>query len=234
MTTRDITAEDSRNEKKFYFGMTPFRRVLTAIVVLVFKVLTRLEVSGQAYIPMEGAAVVAANHVNNLDVFPWQLALPRPLFFMAKAELFRNPLLDVVIRNLGAFPVRRGAKDQWALQHARQVLAHGQLLGMFPEGSRSRGKGLRVAKTGAARLAQEMGVPLIPVAISGTDQILKKFPHRAVVRVKILPPMYPRTGESPMVMTDRLMFTIAENLPESMRGVYAERLPEFSRAGKKS
>lgn len=218
---------DPRNKKRFYLEMTPFRRALTAFLRFVFRAVMRLEVEGAEHVPAAGGAVVAANHINNFDVFPLQFALPRPLFFMAKAELFRNPLLDVMVRHLGAFPVRRGAKDAWALQHARRILEHGALLGMFPEGSRSRGGGLRVGKTGAARLALETGVPVLPVALIGTDDIFKHFLRRAQVRVVILPPLYAREGESPLALTERLMFALAEALPPHMRGVYAERADGF-------
>ena len=151
-----------------------------------------------------------------------QFALPRPIFFMGKAELFKNSLMDLFLRNLSGFPVNRGEKDQWAMRHAAKVLAHGQTLGMFPEGTRSRGKGLKVAKTGSARLAIEANCPIAPMAIVGSDQFFRLFPHRTRVLVTLLPPLMPRPGETPLGLTDRLMFMLAQGLPEDMRGVYAE------------
>ena len=166
--------------------------------------------------------VIACNHVNNFDVFPMQLSLPRPIFFMAKAELFKFPLMDVALPNLGAFPVYRGEKDAWAMRHARKVLEHRQTLGMFPEGTRNKGRGLGVAKTGTARMAIETGSPIVPMVVTGTDQFFKHFPRRADVTVKLLPPLLPDPGETPLSLTDRLMFSMAAALPEEMRGVYAE------------
>jgi 1-acyl-sn-glycerol-3-phosphate acyltransferase len=163
-----------------------------------------------------------ANHVTNFDVFPMQFALPRPIFFMGKAELFKNPLMDLILRNLSGFPVNRGEKDQWAMRHAARVLDHGLTLGMFPEGKRSKGKGLNVAKTGAARLAIEANCPIVLMAVTGSDKFFRRFPHRARVQIKMLPALWPKPEETPLALTDRMMFTLARALPEEMRGVYAE------------
>jgi 1-acyl-sn-glycerol-3-phosphate acyltransferase len=141
---------------------------------------------------------------------------------MAESELFKNPIMDVLIRNLSGFPVQRGERDQWAMDHALKILRHGQTLGMFPEGTRSKGSGLKVAKTGTAKLAIEAGCPIVPMAIVGSDRFFKRLPHRARVQILILPPILPNPDESPLALTDRLMFTLAQALPESMRGVYKE------------
>lgn len=178
-------------------------------------------VEGRENYPLDGPVIIAANHVTNFDVFPMQFALPRPIFYMGKAELF-NIILDPIIRNLGAFPVYRGEKDEWAMRHAAKVLAHGQTLGMFPEGTRSKGKGLNVAKTGTARLAIEANCPIVPMAVIGTDTFFKKFPRRAQVTIKLLSPVLPKPNDTPLSLTDRLMFTLASGLPEAVRGVYAE------------
>jgi 1-acyl-sn-glycerol-3-phosphate acyltransferase len=216
---------DPRDRKKFYFADTPQRRVMVSIVRFLFHFMMKMEVAGADNFPPEGPVILAANHVTNFDVFPMQFALPRPIFFMGKAELFRNPLLDVLLRNLSGFPVNRGEKDQWAMRHAAKVLKHGQALGMFPEGTRSQGKGLAVAKTGVARLAIEASCPIVLVAVTGSDKFFKRFPRRARVRIEFLPPLLPKPEENPLALTDRMMFTLAQALPEEMRGVYAE-LPE--------
>lgn len=213
---------DPRDRKKFYFGDTPQRRMMVAILRFLFGFMMRVEVTGREHLPREGAVILAANHVTNFDVFPMQFALPRPIFFMGKAELFQNPLMDVVLRNLSGFPVRRGEKDVWAMRHAAKVLGHGQVLGIFPEGRRSKGQGLSVAKTGAARLALEAQCPIVPLAVIGSDRFFKHFPHRTRVQISVLPALLPRPGETPLALTDRLMFTLAQALPEEMRGAYAQ------------
>ncbi len=227
MTTIATDGFDPRDRKRFHFEMTPFRVFLTFTLTRLFRLVMDLRVEGVENFPLEGPVIVAANHVTNFDVFPMQIALPRPIFFMGKAELFRNPVMDVILRNLGAFPVYRGEHDQWAIRHARKVLEHGQTLGMFPEGTRNRGRGLRVAKTGTARLAIEMGCPIVPMAVVGSDRILKTLPRRADVRVTLLPPILPEPGDSPLELTDRLMYAIASALPPEMRGVYAEAAKGF-------
>lgn len=111
------------------------------------------------------------------------------------------------------------------MRHAAKVLAHGLPLGIFPEGKRSKGRGLAVAKTGTARLAIEANCPILPVTVTGSDNFFKRFPRRTRVQVTILPLIMPEPCESPLALTDRLMFTLAQALPAEMRGVYAE-LPE--------
>jgi 1-acyl-sn-glycerol-3-phosphate acyltransferase len=221
-TTRSTSKSDPRDKKKFYFSDTPQRRTLVRLARSLFKLVMTMDVAGVENFPRQGPVVLAANHVTNFDVFPMQFALPRPIFFMGKAELFKNPILDVFLRNLSGFPVNRGEKDLWAMRHAAKVLQHGQTLGMFPEGTRSKGKGLAVAKTGVARLALDANCPIVPMAVVGSDQFFKHFPHRTHVQITLLPLLMPKPGENPLALTDRLMFALAQALPEEMRGVYAE------------
>jgi len=216
---------DPRDKRKFYYADTPQRRVLVALARFLFSFVMKMEVVGLENFPRQGSVILVANHVTNFDVFPMQFALPRPIFFMGKAELFRNPIMDVILRNLSGFPVNRSEKDQWAMRHAARVLNHGLTLGMFPEGKRSKGRGLSVAKTGVARLALEANCPIVLMAVTGSDQFFKRFPRRTRVQIKLLPPLQPMPGENPLALTDRLMFTLAQALPEEMRGVYAE-VPE--------
>ncbi len=219
---------DPRDRQRFSFKATPFRRFFVGILRQLFRLFMKMDVQGLENFPLDGAVIVACNHVTNFDVFPMQLSLPRPIFYMAKSELFNFPLMAVVLRNLGAFPVFRGEKDNWAIGHAHKVLEHGQTLGMFPEGTRNKGRGLGVAKTGTARMAIETGSPIVPMVLIGTDKFFKQFPNRVQVTIKLLPPVLPISGETPLALTDRLMFRIASVLPEGMRGVYAEIPKGFS------
>ncbi len=213
---------DPRDRKQFIFHATLFRKIVVSSARLLLGLFMRLEVHGLEHFPLAGAVIVAANHVTNYDPFPMQFSLPRPIFFMGKASLFKFPPMDVALRNLGAFPVYRGEKDAWAIRHARKVLDHGQTLGMFPEGTRSKGRGLGVAKPGAARLSLECNCPIAPMAITGTDLFFKEFPKRILVTITLLPPLFPGRGETPLALTDRLMSVLAPALPEDKRGVYAE------------
>ena len=139
---------------------------------------------------------------------------------MGKAELFQNPFQDWLLRQLGGFPVQRGERDTWALQHAEYLLNEGQVLGMFPEGTRSYGKGLGIAKTGTARLALSAQCPVVPVAIFGTQHMLKKFPQRTNIHISIGAPLFPEENESQNTLTKRIMLGIAEMLPIEARGAY--------------
>jgi 1-acyl-sn-glycerol-3-phosphate acyltransferase len=221
LTLSDSVDFDPRDRKQFVFHATRLRRFILWLLTRLFRWIMKLEVHGMENVPLEGALIVASNHITNWDVIPMQLALPRVIFFMGKAELFKFPIIDVVFRNCGAFPVYRGEKDAWAMRHARKVLDHGQTLGMFPEGHRSKGKELGVAKTGAARLAIEAGCPILPMAITGSDQFFKSFPYRTHVTVTFLPLVLPSSNDDPTELIDRLMFVIASALPEKLRGLYA-------------
>lgn len=218
----EIMFRDPRDKLHFAFHATPFRKFVVFLLGALFKPIMKLDVRGAENLPADGAVVLAANHVTNFDVIPMQLSVPRPIFFMGKASLFKIPVFEAAIRDLGAFPVHRGEKDEWALRHAARVLEHGQVLGMFPEGTRSKGKGLSVAKTGSARLALDANCPIVPMAVIGTDGFFKHFPRRNLVTVKILPPILPKPGETALSLTDRVMFALARELPAAMRGVYAE------------
>jgi len=224
---QDEIKGDPRNQQKFVFHATLIRRLTIAALKIILPLVMKREISGTENLPAEGPVVLAANHLTNYDVFPIQLCLPRPLFFMAKAELHQNPLLDAWLRQLGAFPVQRGQRDEWALAHARKVLDKNQVLAIFPEGTRSKGKGLRPAKTGAARFALYANCPIIPVTIQGTEKMSQQFPKRTEVIINVGVPIYPEENENALALTDRIMFTLAEMLPPELRGVYAEHPAGF-------
>ena len=221
------SSTDPRDQQTFYFSMTPFRYVLMGALKGVFKLISISQVEGVENLPLDGPVIVAANHLTIYDPFQLQFGLPRSLFFMGKAELFQNPVMDWVFRQLGGFPVYRGARDEWAVRHSRCILEHGQVLGLFPEGTRTRGKGLHTAKTGVARLAQAVGCPICPVAIHGPQYMFRHFPRRTRVNITMGAPIIPQSDETVLNLTDRVMFAIAAMLPPEARGVYAHRPPGF-------
>jgi 1-acyl-sn-glycerol-3-phosphate acyltransferase len=156
--------------------------------------------------------VLAANHVSNFD--PWPLGLPlwprRFLRFMAKSELYWWPL-TLVIDGAGAFPVRRGQGDEEAMATAVALARDGHVVAMFPEGTRQR-KGMRKRyearpRTGAARIALDAEVPIVPAAIAGTDGLARL----ARLRVAYGAPIPPEG--TPQELTDRVMAEI-----ERLRG----------------
>jgi 1-acyl-sn-glycerol-3-phosphate acyltransferase len=182
----------------------------------VVKVGFRLRARGIENLP-DGGFVLAANHTSNFD--PWPLGIPlfphRQLRFMAKSELF-NPILKPILVGGGAFPVRRGQADLEAIGRAVELVRDGEVVVMFPEGTR-RKKGLRKkhearAHTGAARIALTAGVPLVPAAIKGTDRLSRLAPLRVAYGRPI--PLDDLRGReiSPAAReaTDRLMAEIHE------------------------
>jgi 1-acyl-sn-glycerol-3-phosphate acyltransferase len=178
--------------------------------------LFRLRVRGTEHIP-RGGFVLASNHLSNFD--PWPLGMPlwprHHLRFMAKSELYWWPL-TLVLNGAGAFPVRRGQADTEAIETAVRLARAGYPVAMFPEGTRRR-KGLRKKwearpRSGAARIALEAGVPLVPAGIKGTDGLARL----EQLRVRYGPPVPLddlRNGdlrEAARVATERLMAAIAE------------------------
>ncbi|MGD0714626.1 MAG: lysophospholipid acyltransferase family protein [Gaiellaceae bacterium] len=159
----------------------PRSRTYSVIAFLSWPILFglyRLRARGREDVPVETGCVLACNHVSSFD--PWPLALPlwpqRQLRFMAKSELYWFPL-NKLIDAAGAFPVRRGQRDTVAIETAVRLAREGNAIAMFPEGTR-RSKGLvkkfeARPRTGAARIALEAGVPLIPAAVKGTDRLLR-------------------------------------------------------------
>lgn len=211
---------DPRDQKTYFTEMTTFRRFATPIVLGIFRALTRFTVSGAERMPASGPVILAANHLTNYDVFFLQAAIQRPIFYMGKEELFRHPVMDWALRRLGGFPVYRGGGDEWALRHAERVLRAGQALGMFPEGTRSKGKGLKPAKTGVARLALAAGCPIMPVALYGPEQLFKEVSRRTLITVDFGEAVYPAPDDSALGLTDRYMFALAAMLPVELRGAY--------------
>ncbi|HEY2327086.1 MAG TPA: lysophospholipid acyltransferase family protein [Gaiellaceae bacterium] len=149
----------------------------------IFRVFFRYRAYGKEHLPASGGFVLAAGHVSNID--PWPLGLgvfpQRFLRFMAKSELFWPPL-GWFINAAGAFKVNRGTADRAAIETAVELAREGNVIAMFPEGTR-RTKGLRKkytaqAHTGAARIARDAGVPLVPAGIRGTDRLNRLGPLR--------------------------------------------------------
>jgi 1-acyl-sn-glycerol-3-phosphate acyltransferase len=180
----------------------------------VLRVAFRLRATGREHVP-DGGCVVAANHWSNFD--PWPLGIPlfprRFLRFMAKKELFWPPL-GWIVRAGGGFRVDRGKRDQQAIDTAIALCRQGHAVVMFPEGTR-RSKGLRKRHearwhTGAARIALEARVPLVPAGISGTERLGRLGPLRVAygpaIPVADLEAL--DAGEAAQAATDRLQEAI--------------------------
>ncbi len=140
-----------------------------------------MRISGAERIPSSGPVILVANHESLFD--PWILALatPRPVRYMAKAELWRFRPVARVLDSFGTFPVERGAGDATAISRAAELLREGEVLGIFPQGTSKRLPS-RPYRRGAARLALATGVPLVPVRLVGT----RGFPHPGRPPVQVI------------------------------------------------
>ena len=149
-----------------------YRLISYLLVFPVYRLLFRGRTAGNANVPLEGALVVVANHGSHLDPPLLGHALGRPVAFMAKAELFRVPLLGPIIRACGAYPVARGASDREAIRTATDRLEEGWATGVFIDGTRQSDGRVNAPQPGAALLAARAGVPLLPVAIINSHRAL--------------------------------------------------------------
>lgn len=135
------------------------------ILLFIFKVFFRIDINGQHNLPQKGGAIVMSNHISAFDPPLLAAVLDRPVRFMAKKELFKNPFLRFVLYLAEAFPVDRSKNDIRAVKNALRVLKEGELLGLFPEGTRRPEGKLGLPKAGSVMLAIKSDVPILPIGI---------------------------------------------------------------------
>ena len=160
-----------------------------AIVRLLFQpffhIYFRYQRIGREHIPQQGPVIIAANHRSFLDPFVIATMARRPMYYVAKSEIFAIPIVGRLVSALGGFPVRRGAGDHDMIETAKAILARGDILLMFPEGTRTRPGSLGQPRRGVGRLALETGAPVVPVAVIGTEAVRKGWrirPHKVRIR----------------------------------------------------
>lgn len=163
----------------------------------VMKLLFFFKVNGKENFPKDGPCIVCSNHMSYADPPLLAMIQHRQIFFMAKSELFKNPLFAWLIRTLGAFPVQRGAGDGKAINEGENIIRKGGILGIFIEGTRSKTGELLRPKSGAAIVAQQMQVPVVPICITPKKQKIRVF---SKVTMSVGKPMTPEqlglTGEA--------------------------------------
>ena len=203
---------------------TSFYRVFRILAAGVFRTALPVTLSGLEHLPSSGGVIVASNHLSLLDVPLLGYAIPRESRFPAKPELFANPLLARFLLSLGGFPIARGEGDRKALSFSEEVLRQGGVLGIFPEGTRSRNGELRPFHRGVALLAMGAGVPIVPAAIAGTDRSLPSgagYPRFARLTVTFGPPEWPAPPSSDPVEKKSESLKLVARVHEGVRVLLA-------------
>jgi glycerol-3-phosphate dehydrogenase (NAD(P)+) len=177
VTTRPLELYHERTRRRGVNSAVywPARLVLKAAILVWF----RLRRLGRDHIP-DGGVILAANHRSFLDPFVIGCCLGRPIYFVAKQELFKRPLIGWFLNCMGAFPIRRGESDEESMATALALLERGQAVVIFPEGTRIRTGSLARPKRGVGRLALESGKPVVPIAITGSERARKGWKVKPV------------------------------------------------------
>lgn len=149
-----------------------------SVVNGILKPIYRMEVIGRENIPKEGGVLLCTNHIHNFDPPIVGITAPRPIHFMAKDELFSVPALGKLLPHINAFPVKRGMSDREALRKGLAILKEGKVLGLFPEGTRSKTGELGKGLAGAGFFALRTDAEVVPCAIIG--------PYKAFSRLKVV------------------------------------------------
>lgn len=223
-------------------------RLLRYVVAFLFRMIWRPRISGLGHIPRTGPVIIASNHRSFIDSVVIPILVPRRVRFLAKAEYFEGPGLRgrgmaLFFRVVDAVPVRRdGQRDSSmaALEAALDVLREGVAFGIYPEGTRSRDGRLYRGRTGVGWLALTSGAPVVPVALTGTDQIQpigQRVPRIKPLRVSFGPPVDPApwiaavagsggAGRARREITDEVMARIAAMSPQERVDAYNEPSPD--------
>jgi 1-acyl-sn-glycerol-3-phosphate acyltransferase len=197
--------------------------LLRFLARFVFALTFRTHIRGRYNIPRKGPYIIAANHLSWTDIPLVALNVPGKVVYMAKDEAFSGKI-GWITRFLGAFPVKRGEADRQAMRAAQDLLKRKKVLVIFPEGTRSKTHTLSKAHAGLGMIALRAGVPVVPVAIYGSENALKKFGTHVTISygepVLLRPAGAKITREDITEATDEVMQRIAAMLPERYRGIY--------------
>lgn len=152
-----------------------FYMVVRQIFTWIFMFIFRWEIAGREHLPREGGCILCSNHISWWDPPLIGCLTKRIVYFMSKEEMFQIPFFSKVMPLLYAFPVRRNSADRRAIKKALEILKSGKVLGIFPEGTRSRTEDLLVPHSGVALIAIKSEVPVVPIAIIGSFKILRQI-----------------------------------------------------------
>ncbi|MEY3019817.1 MAG: hypothetical protein RLZZ272_801 [Actinomycetota bacterium] len=195
-----------------------------------------LSVEGLEHVPADGPAVMACNHLSFIDSIVLPLSIPRPIYFLGKADYWDSWRTRWFFHGAGVVPVQRGggARSEASLRTGVEILGRGELLGIYPEGTRSPDGRLYRGKTGPVRMAIEAGAPVVPCAVVGTEAVMptgSRLPRRSPVTVRFGAPLdlsrYAERREDPYALrsaTDELMYEIMLLSGQEYVDEYADRV----------
>lgn len=220
------TGKPGKPEKNLYVPYSTPRviyEMLRWAVLFIFAIIARVSVRGRYNIPRKRPYIIASNHLSWTDIPLVAAYIPGKVIYMAKEETFHNKV-GWLVRFLGAFPVKRGEADRQSMRAADEQLKNGRVLVIFPEGTRSKTRTLARGHAGLGMIALRSGVPVIPVAIWGSENALKKFGARVTIvygePIELKPQGAKITREDINNATEQVMQSIATMLPAQYRGVY--------------
>src|SRR5215470_8163740 len=201
-----------------------FYAILRSVLWVCTRLICRYRVSGREHVHLQGPLLVVANHLSWYDPLLLGVVLPRRAWFFTKVEMFRWPIIGLGCRLTGQIPVRRGESDRAALEKGLTYLHEGKVLVVFPEGTVARQEQMLAAHMGAALLAIRSGVPVLPIAHTGTRRVLRFWFPRVDIKIgKPYTPTLPEGGSRKaqlQVVMEDMMTRIAAMLPEENRGAY--------------
>ena len=205
-----------------------YYRIVKMVIRLIYRLLARIEIVGVENVPQKGPYIVICNHLSSFDPPLLLVALPVQMTVLAADKYRNHPIFGPFLSSMGAIYVRRGEVDRQALRACLDVLRGGGIIGMAPEGTRSPTGALQEGRTGVAYLASRAGVPILPVAVSGTEKMLSNLKRlrrgqvKAVIGETFILPTTERKarGKQMKEFTELIMLRLAEMLPEEYRGVY--------------
>lgn len=218
-----MNTHEQRNVYLYY-------RFLRAIIRFIFKLFTDWEVVGLENVPTNGPFISVSNHTHWLDPPLVMGSMPRHLCPLVADKWRRRPVIGQLMASVGVIFIRRGEVDRRALRQAMGVLKQGKVLGIAPEGTRSKTGVMQEGRAGAAYIACLTGVPLLPVGVIGVERALRELRRLRRPQVKVvvgqpftLPPLPGKAGGRSKHLreyTTQIMHRIAELLPEEYRGFY--------------
>lgn len=226
VSTPATSDKPEKNLYEPYQTPTLLWETMRVLAHLAYATVIRLGQRGRHNIPSKGPYILAANHLSWTDILLLPYYIPVHVVYMAKEEVFHSKL-GWLARFLGAFPVKRGEADRQAMRTSATLLKAGKVLLIFPEGTRSLNHTLAKGHAGLGMIALRSAVPVIPVAIWGSEHALKKLGARVTISFgepMLLKPKGAKiTREDIENATEQVMHKIAELLPPEYRGIYAEQ-----------